>query len=93
MTDPDALSGLRDGATRDADVEAGSALAEVLAALAALSEQQQEIVRLRFQMDLSYRQISAITGLSVSNVGYHIHTALARVRATALAGPQSEYGR
>jgi RNA polymerase sigma-70 factor (ECF subfamily) len=41
---------------------------------------QQEVVRLKFQDGLSYREISSITALSVSNVGYLIHTAIQKVR-------------
>lgn len=50
-------------------------------AVAALPPREQELVRLKFQADLSYREISAITGLSVSNVGYLLHHALRRLRA------------
>jgi RNA polymerase sigma-70 factor (ECF subfamily) len=52
----------------------------VLALLAGLPENQQEVVRLKFQNDLSYREISDVTGLSVSNVGYLLHVALKTVR-------------
>lgn len=58
----------------------------ILGLLAALPERQQEVVRLKFQNGLSYREISEITGLTVSNVGYLLHTALKRVR-------QGCYGR
>lgn len=53
----------------------------VLAALEALPERQQEIVRLRFQAGLSYREISRVTGQSVTNVGYLLHTAISQLRA------------
>lgn len=52
----------------------------VLEILASLPENQQEVVRLKFQNSLSYREISEVTGLSVSNVGYLLHTALKQVR-------------
>jgi RNA polymerase sigma factor (sigma-70 family) len=58
-----------------------------LAALGALSPNQQEIVRLKFQAGLSYNEISAITGLSVSNVGFQIHTAIRRLRAGLADAP------
>ena len=45
-----------------------------------LSENQQEVIRLRFQSGLSYRDISEVTGLSVSNVGFLIHTGLKKIR-------------
>ena len=41
---------------------------------------QQEVVRLKFQEGLSYRDISRITGHSESNVGYLIHTAVKKLR-------------
>ena len=46
-----------------------------------LTPNQQECIRLKFQHGLSYREISAITGLSVSNVGFLIHVGLKKVRA------------
>lgn len=49
-------------------------------ALARLTDNQQEVVRLKFQNGLSYREIAKITRLSVSNVGYLIHTAVGKIR-------------
>ena len=46
----------------------------------ALSDNQREVVRLKFQNGLSYKEISRISELSVSNVGYLIHTAIRRLR-------------
>lgn len=45
-----------------------------------LPHNQQEVVRLKFQNGFSYKEISRITSLSVSNVGFLIHTAVARLR-------------
>jgi len=45
-----------------------------------LPENQQEVIRLKFQADLSYKEISEITGLSVGNVGYLLHHGLKRLR-------------
>jgi RNA polymerase sigma-70 factor (ECF subfamily) len=53
---------------------------EALRLLAQLPPNQQEVVRLKFQNDLSYQEISQITQLSVTNVGYLIHTALKTLR-------------
>jgi RNA polymerase sigma-70 factor (ECF subfamily) len=53
---------------------------EVLGHLARLPRNQQEVVRLKFQNGLSYREISEITQLSVSNVGFLMHTALKTLR-------------
>ncbi|MCA9208623.1 MAG: sigma-70 family RNA polymerase sigma factor [Pirellulaceae bacterium] len=48
--------------------------------VAGLSDNQQEVLRLKFQSGLSYKQIAAVTGLSVSNVGYLLHTAVRSIR-------------
>jgi len=48
--------------------------------LTRLPENQQEVVRLKFQNGLSYREISRVTELSVSNVGYLIHVAIRKIR-------------
>lgn len=45
-----------------------------------LPENQQEVVRLKFQDNLSYRDIAEVTGLTVSNVGYLLHVAVKRLR-------------
>ncbi|MEO8272108.1 MAG: sigma-70 family RNA polymerase sigma factor [Aureliella sp.] len=50
-----------------------------------LPEQQQEILRLRLHDNLSYKQIAAVTGLTVTNVGYHLHQAIASLRAAVKA--------
>ncbi len=55
--------------------------AAILRMIDRLPPNQQEVVRLKFQNGFSYREISQITTLSVSNVGFLIHTAVARLRA------------
>lgn len=57
-------------------------LREVFRLVHALPDKEREVVLLKFQCDLSYKEISAITGHSVSNVGFLIHTGLKRVRTT-----------
>ena len=52
----------------------------VMQALGGLTRNQQEVIRLKFQNALSYREISDVTGLSVSNVGYLIHMGLRQMR-------------
>jgi RNA polymerase sigma-70 factor (ECF subfamily) len=44
--------------------------------LETLDERSRELIRLKFTDELSYRDISARTGISVSNVGYILHHAL-----------------
>ena len=53
---------------------------EVLTAIGALPERQREVLLLKFLGELSYKEISALTGLSNSNVGVLIHTALKALR-------------
>lgn len=47
-----------------------------------LSPRQQEVIRLRMQAGLSYREIAEVTGLTVSNVGFHLHEAVRNLRNT-----------
>jgi len=61
-------------------LEQSEAARRVLAAVADLPPAQQEVLRLRFQEELSYKEISAVTGHSVSSVGFLIHTGVHRVR-------------
>ena len=63
-----------------AEMERREANSEVLQLLGTLSENQQEVVRLKFQNGLSYQEISAVTNLTVSNVGFLIHTAIKSLR-------------
>lgn len=44
--------------------------------LEALDERSRELIRLKFNEDLSYQQISERTGLKVGHVGYLLHHAL-----------------
>ena len=53
---------------------------EIGQALRQLSDRQQEVLRLKFQNSFSYRQIARITGMSVSNVGFLIHTGIGKIR-------------
>jgi DNA-directed RNA polymerase specialized sigma24 family protein len=45
-----------------------------------LPDNQREVLYLKFQCDLSYKEISNITQLSVTNVGFLIHTGVKSVR-------------
>lgn len=44
--------------------------------LAEMSEEDRNLVRLKYHDDLKYQEISQRTGLSVSNVGYRLHHVL-----------------
>ena len=52
----------------------------VLRELATLPRNQQEVVRLKFQNGLSYEEISHVTQLTVTNVGFLIHAAIKTLR-------------
>lgn len=60
--------------------EQHEAVGQVARAMRALPANQQEVLRLKFQNGFSYKQIAGITGLSVSNVGFLIHTGIQRLR-------------
>jgi len=53
---------------------------EILSLLNNLPEKEQEVIRLKFQNGFSYKEISAITGLSVSHIGLLIHQAIKALR-------------
>jgi RNA polymerase sigma factor (sigma-70 family) len=49
--------------------------------LGTLDERSREVVRLKFNEDLSYKQIAERTGLTPSHVGYLLHHALKAIAA------------
>lgn len=63
-----------------AQAEQNESTNHVLRFLKHLPPNQQEVVRLKFQTGLSYKEIAGVTKLSVSNVGFLIHTALKTLR-------------
>jgi RNA polymerase sigma-70 factor (ECF subfamily) len=64
------------------DVEAGAAedRSRLRELVERLPERQRELVVLKFDGGLSYKEIAAATRLSVSNVGYQLHHAIATLR-------------
>ncbi len=52
----------------------------VIKFLARLPQNQREVIRLKFEGDMSYKEISQTTQLSVSNVGFLIHAGIKRLR-------------
>ncbi len=60
--------------------ERGDAARTVFALLDQLPPNQREVVRLKFQGQLSYQEISDVTSLSVTNVGFLLHTAIRTLR-------------
>ena len=70
-------AGDRDPATVVETREGTGRIAEMLTRL---PDNQQDVIRLRFQHGLSYKEIAEVTKLSVSNVGYLMHTGLKALR-------------
>ena len=68
------------GPTPAVVVEHNESWQRVVALLDHLPHNQQEVVRLKFQDGFSYKEIAAITRLSMGNVGFLLHTALATLR-------------
>lgn len=60
--------------------ESRDTTATVLTLLEKLPPNQREVIRLKFQGGLSYQEIANVTGLSVSNVGFLMHTGLKTLR-------------
>jgi RNA polymerase sigma-70 factor (ECF subfamily) len=52
----------------------------VVEAMQSLPPRQQEIVRLKFQHGMSYKQIAEVMKLSATNVGFILHTAIKALR-------------
>jgi len=53
---------------------------KLLELLDRLPPRQQEVLRLKFQEGMSYKEISRVTALSVSNVGYLLHMGVKALR-------------
>ena len=68
-----------------AATEHADSAAEVLRSLDHLPDPQREAILLKFAHNLSYKEIAQVTGHTVSNVGFLIHTGLKTLR-TRLAG-------
>ena len=55
----------------------------LLRKLAQLPANQAEVIRLKFQHQMSYREIASVTALSETNVGYLIHVGIQTLRQQA----------
>ena len=81
MTDPETVTTAYDAyGGPGASLEREETMSQVLRAMETLPANQREVLRLKFQSDLSYKEISEITRLSVTNVGFLIHTAIKTLR-------------
>ena len=70
-----------------AQAEQRETASKVLGLLAKLPRNQEEVVRLKFQNGMSYQEISKVTNLTVSNVGFLIHTAIKTIRQQLKTNP------
>lgn len=75
----------RDHARDDVDPDSGRAAAAEKA-LQCLSDRERELVTLKVYERKSYKEISAITGLTVGNVGYILHNAMKKLAAILARG-------
>jgi RNA polymerase sigma-70 factor (ECF subfamily) len=71
----------------DSKLEQREVVGEIFRFVETLPKNQREVVYLKFQCDLSYKEISEVTKLSVSNVGLLIHTAVKAIRKQVLSEP------
>jgi RNA polymerase sigma-70 factor (ECF subfamily) len=80
----DEQAGAQPSTDRDADptaaIERRETAGQATAILNRLPDNQREVIRLKVQDGLSYREISEITGLSVSNVGFLLHKGIKSIR-------------
>ena len=67
------------------DLDERRAVSQILQVVETLPKNQREVIHLKFQCDLSYKEISEITKLSVSNVGFLIHSAVRAIRKQMLS--------
>ena len=77
--------------TPAAAMERNESASVLLQFVSALPRNQQEVVRLKFQAELSYEEISRVTKLSVGNVGFLLHTAIKTLRARMRAREREEF--
>jgi RNA polymerase sigma factor (sigma-70 family) len=81
------------GLPPDKVIELKETAYEVLKMIETLPLRQQEIIRLKFQNGLSYAEISRITNLTVSNVGFILHQAIQSLRRQLKSDPDMNVHR
>ena len=67
-------------------VERRQLLRQILGMIDMLPANQREVVFLKFQEGFTYKEISRLTGLSIGNVGFLIHTAVHTIREQVETG-------
>ena len=73
LADPDLLP--------DEQIIRGESIGLVRLSLGALDQRSRQLVQLKFEEDLSYKQIGERTGLTTGHVGYLLHHALKTIAA------------
>ena len=61
-------------------MEHDETVSKVMNQIDGLPVNQQEVLRLKFQSGFSYQEIANVTGLTKSNVGVLLHTAITKLR-------------
>ncbi len=69
-----------------APIEDKQLLRQILGIVETLPANQREVVFLKFHEGFSYKEIRHLTGLSISNVGFLIHTAVHTIRERVESG-------
>ena len=72
-------------------LESRDTAASLFQMLDALSPNQREVILLKFQNDLSYKEIAEVTQLSVTNVGFLLHTGLKKLRSLLQESPPDDW--
>src|SRR6185503_17362417 len=67
------------------DLDERRTVSQILQVVDTLPKNQREVIYLKFQSDLSYKEISEVTRLSISNVGFLIHSAVRAIRKQMLS--------
>jgi|TARA_B110000037_G_scaffold29139_1_gene34830 RNA polymerase sigma-70 factor (ECF subfamily) len=83
LMDHETLSPRRDMNAQDPrrEAEIEDTTAHVWEAFAELTPLQAEVLRLKFQSQMSYKEIAEVTGKTVNAVGVHLHAAMINLRA------------
>ena len=81
LNEVDADTRPAEGASPEESAEQRDSHGQIMGMMQKLPENQREVVRLKFQNGLSYKEIASVTDLSISNVGFLLHAALKTLRA------------
>ena len=84
LTEKDTAGTITDAPGPASLAEQRDSHAQLMCLMRELPVKQQEVVRLKFQNGMSYKEIATVTELTVTNVGFLLHTALTSLRTRAL---------